>query len=65
VCPSCGCESSQLVDAVAQAAMLRQMQVPQLSCPECRAAMELGDYPEHYLSIFGARQGSGGDKPRD
>lgn len=65
VCPACGFESSQLVDAVAQAKELRQMQVPQLPCPECRAAMELGDYPERYLSIFRERPEPGGDEPHD
>jgi len=63
VCPACGFESSQLVDAVAQATVLRQMQVPKLPCPECRAEMELGDYPERYLSIF--RERPGGDEPHD
>jgi hypothetical protein len=58
-CASCGCESSQLIDAVAQAAVLRQMQVPKLPCPECRAAMELGDYPERYLSILRDSDASG------
>lgn len=54
VCPSCGGTSSQLVDAVAQAETLRKMQVPGMACPECGATMELGDYPERYLSIFRA-----------
>jgi len=52
VCPSCGYETKQLIDAEAQAPALRQMQVPVMRCPECRAVMELGDYPERYLSIF-------------
>jgi hypothetical protein len=52
LCPSCGAESNQLVDAVAQAAALRQMKVPRMPCPECKAAMDLGDYPERYLSIL-------------
>jgi anti-anti-sigma regulatory factor len=62
-CASCGCESSQLIDAVAQAAVLRQMQVPKPPCPECRAAMELGDYPERYLSIL--RDGDASGERRD
>ena len=52
VCPACGHETKQLIDAEAQAVSLRKMQVPAMPCPECRAAMELGDYPERYLSIF-------------
>jgi hypothetical protein len=52
VCPSCGHEATLLVDAVKQVAALDQMKVPAMPCPECQAAMELGDYPERYLSIF-------------
>ena len=28
------------------------VQAPKLPCEECGAAMELGDFPERYLSIF-------------
>lgn len=52
VCPACGREASPLVDAVAHAAALQQLQAPAMPCPECNAAMELGDYPERTLSIF-------------
>jgi len=51
-CPKCGAETAPLVDAVAHAQLLRQMQVPRLPCPECGSAMELGDFPERYLTIF-------------
>jgi hypothetical protein len=52
VCPACGAEVAPLVDAVANAAELRQLRAPRLPCPECQAQMELGDFPERYLSIF-------------
>ena len=52
VCPACGAESAPLVDAVANAPLLRQLKVPAMPCPECGAAMELGDFPERYLMIF-------------
>ena len=52
VCPSCGHESAPVVDAVAHADVLRTMKAPKLPCPECGAAMDLGDFPERYLSIF-------------
>lgn len=52
VCPACGAESAPLVDAVANAPLLRQLKVPAMPCPECGAAMELGDFPERYLTIF-------------
>ena len=52
VCPACGNEVTPVVDAVANAALLRQMQAPALPCPECGAAMELADFPERYLTIF-------------
>lgn len=52
VCPSCGHESAPVVDAIANADTLRALKAPKLPCPECRAAMDLGDFPERYLSIF-------------
>lgn len=52
VCPACGAESAPLVDAVANAPLLRQLKVPAMPCAECGAAMELGDFPERYLTIF-------------
>ena len=52
VCPACGAEPSPLVDAAAHALALAAMRAPALPCPECGAAMELGDFPERYLSIF-------------
>ncbi len=52
VCPACGGEHAPLVDAVAHAHVLRQLQAPRLPCPECGGQMELGDFSERYLSIF-------------
>jgi hypothetical protein len=52
VCPACGAEGSPLVDAIAHAAALRALIAPPVACAECGAAMELGDFPERYLSIF-------------
>ncbi|HEU0029464.1 MAG TPA: hypothetical protein VFQ53_02440 [Kofleriaceae bacterium] len=52
VCASCGAEVAPVVDAVAHAAQLANMQAPKLPCPECGAMMELGDFPERYLTIF-------------
>lgn len=52
VCPACGAEDQPVVDAVVHAQALRAMQAPRLPCPECGAQMELGDFPERYLSIF-------------
>jgi hypothetical protein len=52
LCPSCGYEASLLIDAVAHAPALRQLQAPALPCPECGKPMELADFPERYLSIF-------------
>jgi len=54
VCPACGGEGAPLVDAVAHASALSAMQAPPVPCPECGAAMELGDFPERYLSMFRA-----------
>lgn len=52
-CPACGGEAAPLVDAIAHAAELRALRAPPLPCPECGAAMELADFPERYLSVFG------------
>jgi DNA-directed RNA polymerase subunit RPC12/RpoP len=52
VCSACGAEAAPLVDAVARAAELRRLRPPRLPCPECGAQMDLGDFPERYLTIF-------------
>ena len=54
-CGHCGAESAPLVDVQTHAAALFQMQAPRLPCPECGSLMELGDFPERYLSIFKAK----------
>lgn len=52
VCPACGAEAAPLVDVATHAQLLRSQRAPQLPCPECRAAMDLGDFPERYLTVF-------------
>jgi DNA-directed RNA polymerase subunit RPC12/RpoP len=52
VCSSCGHESAPLVDVATHAPTLQTMKAPRLPCPECGAPMDLGDFPERYLSIF-------------
>lgn len=52
VCPACGGESAPLVDVATHLDALRRLEAPRLPCPECGAAMELGDFPEKYLSVF-------------
>jgi DNA-directed RNA polymerase subunit RPC12/RpoP len=47
VCPSCGAEAQPLVEANG-----RLSAMPALPCPECGSPMELGDFPERYLTIF-------------
>lgn len=51
-CPACGHESTPLVDAIVHADALRELKAPPVPCPECGGAMQLGDFPERYLSIF-------------
>ena len=53
-CETCGAEHAPLVDAVANAALLRELRAPALPCPECGGAMELADFPERYLMMFRA-----------
>jgi len=52
LCPACGAEHAPLVDAIAHRDALKTMQAPRVPCPECGAQMDLGDFPERYLSIF-------------
>jgi hypothetical protein len=52
VCSGCGAESAPLVDAVLHATALKALQAPRLPCQECGTAMELGDFPERYLTVF-------------
>lgn len=47
VCPSCGAEPQPLVEVDGRLAAM-----PALPCPECGSAMELGEFPERYLTIF-------------
>ena len=51
-CPKCGNEVAPVVDAIANADALRQMRAPTLPCPECGSDIELGDFPERYLTVF-------------
>lgn len=51
-CPACGAEAAPLVEVAPHLAQLRAQQAPRLPCPECGAAMDLGDFPERYLSVF-------------
>lgn len=53
VCAACGNETAPLVDALLHAPELRHLKAPQLPCPECGGPMDLADFPERYLTIFG------------
>jgi hypothetical protein len=52
VCPKCGAEASPVVEVAGNAGLLRAMTAPAMPCPECRSPMDLGDFPERYLSVF-------------
>jgi predicted RNA-binding Zn-ribbon protein involved in translation (DUF1610 family) len=54
VCPSCGNEGTPLIDVSVHGPELRAMRAPKLPCPECGSGMDLGDFPERYLSLFRA-----------
>lgn len=51
-CKSCGAEATPLLDVTAHRELLTAMKAPPLPCAECGGTMELGDYPERYLSVF-------------
>ncbi|MBC7978299.1 MAG: hypothetical protein H7138_25215 [Myxococcales bacterium] len=48
-CDACGREDSMLVDAVAHARGLAQLEPPAMACAACRAAMAFNDSPERYF----------------
>jgi hypothetical protein len=52
VCPACGNEATPLIDVATHGDALRKMSAPKMPCPECNSAMDLGDFPERYLSLF-------------
>jgi anti-anti-sigma regulatory factor len=51
-CDKCGREESLLVDAVAHAQPLSQLQPPTMTCPECAGQMAFNDFPERYFSFL-------------
>lgn len=51
-CDRCGREESLVVDAVAHAPQLAQLQAPAMTCPECGGAMAFNDFPERYFSFL-------------
>lgn len=51
-CDACGREDSLLIDAVANARGLAQLQAPAMPCPECGAQMAFNDFPERYFSFL-------------
>ncbi|HET7502242.1 MAG TPA: hypothetical protein VFK02_14590, partial [Kofleriaceae bacterium] len=51
-CDTCGREDSLLIDAVAHARGLAQLQPPGMNCAECGARMEFNDFPERYFSFL-------------
>jgi len=51
-CDRCGREESLLVDAVANAAGLANLQPPPMTCPECGGQMAFNDFPERYFSFL-------------
>jgi len=51
-CDACGREESLLIDAVANAAGLVNLEPPVMTCPECGAPMAFNDFPERYFSFL-------------
>jgi anti-anti-sigma regulatory factor len=51
-CDACGREDSLLIDAVANARGLTQLEPPAMTCTECGAQMEFNDFPERYFSFL-------------
>jgi anti-anti-sigma regulatory factor len=51
-CDGCGREDSLLIDAIAHARGLSQLEPPAMTCSECSAPMEFNDFPERYFSFL-------------
>lgn len=51
-CERCGAEATPLIEVAPHRADLMAMKAPPVPCKECGGMMELGDYPERYLSVF-------------
>src|SRR5512140_1295638 len=51
-CDGCGREDSLLIDAVANARGLAQLEPPAVTCAECGAQMAFNDFPERYFSFL-------------
>ena len=51
-CDGCGREDSLLIDAVANARELAQLEPPTMTCAECGAQMAFNDFPERYFSFL-------------
>jgi hypothetical protein len=51
-CDKCGHEDSLLIDAIAHARELSQLDPPAKSCTECGAPMVFNDFPERYFSFL-------------
>jgi hypothetical protein len=53
-CDACGAEDMPVIDVAVHGDLLRAMRAPVLPCHECGAPTQLADFPERYLTIFGA-----------
>lgn len=51
-CEACGAEASPMIEVAPHRAELAALRAPSVKCAECGGKMELGDYPERYLSVF-------------
>jgi len=50
-CPSCGAESGEIVDVLADRATLAKGNVPDKQCKKCDGKLELDETPESYFSF--------------
>jgi hypothetical protein len=51
-CDACGREDSLLIDAIAHARKLSQLEPPDMPCSECGSQMAFNDFPERYFSFL-------------
>ena len=51
-CTGCGLEASMLLDVDAEGSLMRRMQAPSRTCPDCGQPMELYEVPEKFFSFL-------------
>jgi anti-anti-sigma regulatory factor len=55
LCEDCGYEGSMCLEVAANASQFRNMDAPQVPCPECNGTMEFDEIPARYFLFLGEK----------